>query len=97
MRQIDKLLNSSFNATVKLNQNKMLQQLYHCHRLHLYDKTRFRSIENLTLDWNNGVNLAYLVESLAPGSWDNLDDVSPDTGLFLSVLITFLSVLDTFV
>ncbi|XP_063687121.1 filamin-B-like isoform X2 [Bolinopsis microptera] len=42
-------------------------------------KVPHRSIENLTLDWNNGVNLAYLVEALAPGSWENMDDVSPDT------------------
>lgn len=42
-------------------------------------KIPHRSIENLTLDWNNGVNLAHLVDALAPGSWDNLDTVSPDT------------------
>ena len=38
-----------------------------------------RSLENLTSDWNNGINLAHLVDALAPGSWDNMESVSPDT------------------
>ena len=43
-------------------------------------KVPHRSIENLTLDWNNGVNLAFLVEALAPGCWSDIDSVSPETG-----------------
>lgn len=45
----------------------------------LRTKIPHRSIDNLTLDWNNGLNLAHLVEALAPGAWDDFDSVNPDT------------------
>ena len=49
--------------------------------LRIIDNRLFRSIDNILLDWKDGVNLAFLIDSLAPGSWEDFEDLTPESGI----------------
>ena len=53
--------------------------------LRIIDNRLFRSIDNILLDWKDGVNFAFLIDSLAPGSWEDFEDLTPESGIICQV------------